>query len=143
MYIDDFLVMTDVAGQAITDASAASTDYVDSLAESKALVAPGARLKVSVNTAFSAATGAPTLTVGLQSDTDSGFASNLVTHVTTTAALAAALTAGTVLLDIQLPVNVQRYIRLYFTLGGTGTFDAGKVDGMIVLDTNRTMDRSL
>ncbi|OLS32048.1 MAG: Arginine--tRNA ligase [Candidatus Heimdallarchaeota archaeon AB_125] len=52
---------------------AASTDYIDTLAAGHA-VSPGARVKISVQTAFTVSAGAPTLVCGLQSDTDAGFA---------------------------------------------------------------------
>lgn len=135
MYVDDFLMVSDA--QEFLIASAASTDYVDTLAAGDA-VSPGSRVRVSVQTAFTTA-GTPTLVVGLQSDTDSAFGTDLVTHISTTAALAAALTLGTVLLDIQLPIGIQRYIRMYYTLGGSGVFTAGKLDAMIALDTDKSI----
>ena len=140
MYLDNDLQFSDA--QEFTSASVASTDYVDSLANGDA-VSPGSRLKVAVPVAFALASGAPTLVVSLQSDSDDGFATDLTTHFSSASFLTAALVAGKNLIDIQLPPDMLRYIRVYYTLGGTGTFNAGKIDANIVLDTNRTMDRPL
>lgn len=137
MIIDSLLVMSDA--QAVT-VSAASTSHIDSLAAGDA-VAPGARLQVLVNTAF--VTGdAATLTVKLECDGDSAFGS-VKTLFTSEAFAAASLTAGAVLVDIQIPPKlVERYIRAYYTVG-VGSFSAGKVDARIVLDTAKTMDKQL
>jgi hypothetical protein len=125
--------------QEITNASAAGTDHIDTLAAGQS-VAPGSRLRVAVPIAFVSGDGA-TLQVSLQSDDNANFSSPQ-THFITDAALAAALTQGTVLIDIQMPIGLQRYIRVYYTLA-VGTFSAGALDAGVVLDTNRTMDRSL
>ena len=138
--LDKFLELSDAQGS-LTDTSAASESYVDTLAAGNA-IAPGARIRIAVQTAFVAASDAPTLAISLQSDSASDFGT-VTTHITTSAALAAALTAGTVLLDIQLPVGIGRYIRAYYTIGGTGAFSAGNLDAHIVLDTARTVDKSL
>lgn len=120
--------------------SEASDYYIDAKAAGDA-VAPGARLKVQVNTLFVTGDSA-TLAIALQSDSDAAFGT-ATTHFTKTATAASGLTAGTVLIDIQIPyAGIGRYIRLYFTVG-TGSFSAGKIDAYVCLDTNRTMDKNL
>ena len=138
MIIDNFLVMSD-AQEVLT--TAASESYIDTLAAGNALV-PGARLKVIVNTAFTTSDSA-TLTVALQTDSDSGFATALATLLTTSALAVTSIDAiGDNILDIQIPVGMLRYLRMYYTVG-TGSFLTGKVDARIVLDTARTMDKTL
>jgi hypothetical protein len=138
MYVDRDLVLSDA--QAITSASAASENYIDTKAKGAA-VSPGARIKVAVPVAFTIATGTPTLVVAFQSDSDTAFGT-AVTHFSTSAALVAALTKGTVLLDFQVPKSVGRYIRVYYTLA-SGTYTLGNLDAMIALDTDNTMDKNL
>ena len=103
-------------------------------------VAPGARLKVQVHTLFE---GAYTLIIALQCDTTTDFSSGSVRTLHTSETYAVgALTAGAVLVDIQMPPNLtERYIRLYYTC--SGTFTAGNLDANIALDTNKTMDKQL
>lgn len=137
MIIDSLLVLSDA--QAVT-VTVASTSHLDGLAAADA-VAPGARLKVQVNTSFVTADAA-TLTVKLECDSDSAFGS-VKTLYASSAFAASALAAGQVLVDIQIPPQlVERYIRAYYTVG-VGSFSAGKVDARIVLDTNKTMDKQL
>lgn len=134
MIIDNFLVLSDAQAVTVTDAS---DDYVDSLAAGDA-VAPGARLHVLVNTLFVTGDSA-TLTIALQTDAASTFDTGPTTLVTTSAIAVASLTAGAVLLDVQIPPLCERYIRVYYTVG-TGSFSAGNIDARIVMDTGKTMD---
>lgn len=137
MIIDNFLVMSDA--QAVT-VTAASTSHIDTLAAGDA-ISPGARLKVAVNTAFVTADSA-TLTVALQTDSDSAFGS-ATTLITTSALAVTSIDAiGDNVIDLVIPPVVERYIRVYYTVG-TGSFSAGKIDARIVLDTCKTMDKQL
>jgi hypothetical protein len=93
MIIDGFLVMSD-AQQVL--ASAASTDYIDTLAEGDAIT-PGARLHVVVNTLF-VTSDVGTLTIALQTDAATTFDTGPTSLFTTSALGAADLTAGDVLI---------------------------------------------
>jgi hypothetical protein len=137
MILDNYLVVSDA--QAVT-VTAASTSHIDSLAAGDA-VAPGARLKVQVNTAFVTGDGA-TLTVALQCDSDSAFGSVKTLFTTSALAVTAIDAVGDIVVDIQIPMGCERYIRVYYTVG-TGSFSAGKIDARIVLDTDKTMDKQL
>jgi len=138
MIIDKQLVLSDA--QVITNASAASTSYIDSLAAGDA-ISPGARIKISSIAAFTIAGSTPTLTCALQCDDNDSFSSPK-TLIATSALLAAALTIGAVLIDATVPLGCERYIRAYYTLAG-GTFALGNLDARIVLDTDKTQDRLL
>lgn len=135
MLIDALLVMSDA--QAVTS-SAAGSYYVDALAAGDALN-PGARIHVVVNTLFVTGDSA-TLTVALQTDDNASF-SSATTLLTTSALAATALTAGAVLLSAVIPTRVERYLRVYYTVG-TGTFSAGNVDARIVLDSHVDLDEN-
>jgi len=142
MIIDKDLVMAD--GQTILD-TGASTDYVDTLALGDA-IAPGARIKVQIGTAY-VDTGGGTIIAKLETDDDDGFASNLKTLVvgpTITIAAGAATSAGAkgvVLLDVVIPPMALRYLRVYFTF--SAAMDSGAMDARIVLDTGKTLDKQL
>lgn len=142
MIIDKDLVMGD--GQAILD-TGASTSYIDTLAAGDA-ISPGARIKVQIGTAYVDA-GGGTIIAKLETDSDSGFATDLKTLVTgptiTIAAGAAAAggAVGVVLLDVVIPPMALRYLRVYFTF--SAAMDSGAMDSRIVLDTAKTMDKQL
>ena len=131
MIIDKDLVLSDA--QAITT-DAASTNYIDMGTAGEA--AYPCTLVVRCNTTFDSATDTATLLVKLQSDSDSGFATALVTHYTSDslAVGGAALTAGG-MLKIPLPPGLKRYVRVYFD-NGTEAFSAGKMDAFIVKDVD-------
>jgi hypothetical protein len=137
MIIDGFLVLSDA--QAVTS-SAASTDYVDTLAAGDA-IAPGARVKVQVNTAFTTGDSA-TLTVALECDDNASFTSAKTLVTTSALAVTSIDAAGDSVLDVVIPAIAERYIRVYYTVG-TGSFSAGNIDARIVLDTAKTMDKQL
>ena len=138
MIIDKYLQLSD--GQEVLT-SAASTSHIDALASGDA-VAPGARLKVQVHTAFVSADSG-TLTIALQCDGDSAFGS--VKTLFTSEAFAyddGDLAAKKILVDIQIPPQLcERYIRLYYTVANN--FTAGNLDANISIDTNKTMDKQL
>ena len=127
-------------GQAITaSGDTASTSYVDTKAAGDAMN-PGARIKI-VATELFAGTGT-TIRARLQTDSDSGFATALVSLLDTGTIAKASTVAGTVLLDAVIPNGVKRYLRVLYT--SDNTFETtGKVFAAIVLDTDRTLDRSL
>lgn len=135
--LDKLLVMSDA--QAVTS-SAAGDYYVDTLAAGDA-IAPGARLKVLVNTAFVTGDSA-TLTVALQTDDKSSFSSATTLYTTSALAATSIDAAGDNVIDIVIPPKAERYLRVYYTVG-TGTFSAGKIDARIVLDTAKTHDKQL
>lgn len=137
MILDAYLVMSDA--QAVT-VTADSTSYVDQLAAGQA-IAPGARLKVQINTAFTTGDSA-TLTVALQCDDNASFTSATTLYTTSALAVTSIDAAGDIVLDIEIPPGAERYIRAYYTVG-TGSFSAGNIDARIVLNTDRTMDESL
>jgi len=142
MIIDAFLVLSD--NQLILD-TGASTSYVDTLAAGDA-ISPGARIKVSISTAYVDA-GGGTIRAKLETDSDSGFATDLKTLVegpTITIAAGAATAAGAVgvvLLDAVIPPQALRYLRVYYTF--SAAMDSGGMDARIVLDTAKTTDRQL
>lgn len=120
--------------QAITT-DAASTDYIDQGAAGDAI--RSGFLVVRCDTTFDSANDTATLLVKLQSDSDAGFATALVTHYTSDSLTvgSAALTAGG-MLKIPLPVGLKRYIRVYYD-NGTEAFNAGKLDAFIVKDVDQ------
>ena len=138
MIIDKYLVMSDA--QAVTS-SEASTSHIDTL-EAGDAITPGARLKVQVNTAFETGDSA-TLTVALQTDAADSFDTGPTTLFTTAALAVTDIdAAGDVVIDIVIPPTMDRYLRVYYTVG-VGSFTAGNIDARIVLDTAKTHDRQL
>jgi hypothetical protein len=112
--------------QALT-ATAASTNYID-------LNAVGAGFNDLMFYIFSpvildSAGDAATLTISAQSDTDSGFATALKNHLLTDAIAESTLTAGKIA-EIPLPRDLQRYVRLYYTVG-TENFTSGSISANV------------
>ncbi len=114
--------------QTIT-ASAASTNYINQGAAGDAY---GGELYLvcRVGTAFATGTS---LTISLQTDTDSGFATNLETLATSGAILTASLTANTEVFKIRLPQGLKQYFRLYYTVAGSN-FTTGTIDAFLTKD---------
>lgn len=137
MIIDGYLVMSNEQ-EVLTSGN--STDYIDTLAAGDA-VAPGARWKAGINTAFATGDGA-TLQAILETDDNASFTSATVLLQTGAIAVTAIDAIGDFVVDAQIPQTVQRYIRTRYVVG-TGSFSAGKVDSRIVLDTAKTMDKQL
>lgn len=119
--------------QAVT-ASAASTNVID-LGAVDAVVPQTnlrgmARIRCQVTTNFATC---DSLIVSVQTDGDEAFGS-AVTLITGATVLTAALLAGKVLLDIEVPIeSLERYVRLYYTIGGSSA-TAGKVFAGITFD---------
>lgn len=116
--------------QAVT-VSAASTNVVDHGVGDAGIGEPGVYLVVNCVEDVTAA-GAATVQFTLQTDGDSAFGS--ATDVIQTAAIGKAdLTAGTRVCAFKLPVGMERYSRVYYTVG-TGPLTAGKFDAVLVHD---------
>ena len=128
MIIDNSLVFSDA--QAITE-SAAGTNYVNQGAAGDAYDAPW--LVVKVNTAFTS-DDSGTVTVKLQTDSDSGFATELKNLFVSDTFDVDDLTAGAVLVKVRIPVGVLQYLRVYYTV--ENTFTAGAVDAFMAVDVN-------
>lgn len=115
MIIDNQLVLSDA--QALT-ASAASTNVLD--LKASGLYGNGEQLAlvVWVDVATDGTTGDETYTIKLQSDDADTFGS--ATDLTPAYTLARSSAAGTKVI-VPLPANAatERYLRAYYTLGGT------------------------
>lgn len=136
MFIDKNLVLSDA--QVITNASAATTDYVDTLAAGDAIY-PGAVMEFLVDTTATTADSG-TVTFSIQTDDNSSF-SSATTLAATGAIAAATLTAGYKPLVVVVPQGCERYIRGYYTLANNLT--AGKFDCRIVSHSDKQLDRGL
>lgn len=93
---------------------------------------------VSVNTTATSG-GSATLVATVQCDTDVAFGSP--TNLFATSAVAVAnLTAGTKLLEFTMPAEVERYVRVLYTVG-TAALTAGKFNAFVddVQQTNMTI----
>ena len=103
--------------QALT-ASAASTEYVDLKKASKLGGGKPLAIVISVGTAADTADGNETYAFKIQCDDNSSFSS--ATDIISRTIAGASLTAGSIhTLPVPPEVNVEQYIRLYATLGGT------------------------
>ena len=98
-------------------------------------------LMVNVTQSFVAASGSPTLQISIQAAPDTvntWAAGTYVTLASTQAFAVSQLTAGQSLL-LPIPprppgMALPRYYQAYYTLGGSGTFNAGKVTTQIVIN---------
>lgn len=129
MIIDKLLEFS--TAQTLT-ASAASEDYVDTLAAGSAY-GNELWLVVRVGTALNSTGDDATLTISLQSDSDSGFSTTLKTHVSSGAIAEASCTANTIIWKTRVPPGLQRYLRLYYTVG-TEDFISGTIDAFLTPD---------
>lgn len=127
MIIDKQNTLSD--GQAIT-ATANSTNVLDLGNTSRSDEGAPTILLAQVEEAFTAA-GAATLTVTLETDDNESFSSATVL-LSTAAIPKATLVRGYQLPISFLPANVERYIRLVYTVA-TGPMTAGKINAGIVL----------
>lgn len=132
MILDKQNIMSEA--QAIT-ATAVSTNVIDLGATGTDQGEP-VNLLLQVNEAFTAA-GAGTLTITLETDDNESFSSATVL-LSTGAIPKATLALGYQAAISFLPANVERYIRLNYTVA-TGPMTAGKITAAIVLgrQTNR------
>jgi len=121
MLLDNTLVFSEE--QAVT-ASAASTNIIDQKAAGDAYGALWLVVKVAAD--FATLTS---LTVGVQTDSASNF-SSAVTLASTGAVAAANLVEGAYICCLRLPADCKRYIRLYYTVGGSNA-TTGKVNAFL------------
>ena len=110
MIIDSRLEFSD--GQTVS-ASAASTNYIDLSAVGDAI--NELYLVVVVDSASDSADDLETVTAVLQSDDNASFSSPKAE----TAAVSCAQVEGVTVLKMRLPRGLQRYLRMYYTVGGT------------------------
>jgi|GEM_PF-1873283 len=127
MFIDASNMFCDA--DAVT-ASAASESVIDLVS---AQVGKGKRLEVqlSVQTTFVSGALDGTLTVSLQTSAAEAFGS-YTTLWSLAAVNEADLVAGYRFECPPIPDNTLRYLRLYFTVAGSGNFTAGNLDAAIV-----------
>lgn len=116
--------------QAVTNTQA-STNYID-LGVSRD-IGNGAPIEVfAMMTATALSPGASTLVAAVETDTQSSFATK-VTLAQTAAIAKASLVQGFELLKVKLPLGVQRYVQLSYTIG-TADLTAGTIRAGLVLD---------
>jgi predicted RecA/RadA family phage recombinase len=138
MILDYQNVLSDA--QAIT-ATTTSTYYIDTLAAGDAVL-PGAMIEYKVDTTLAGNTG--TMTATLDTATSSDISTGKVTLLTLTSA-AAIGAKGTVAKDsirVVIPPGCLRYLFMTYTVG-SGPYTSGKVDARIVLQGDKTMDKTL
>ena len=131
MILDKQLMLSEA--QAIT-VTAVSTNVIDLSQVRDIGNGEPLELIIAVKQTFTAG-GAATLTIDLQTDDNVGFASPVVLASTGALALAA-LTAGVMLLQIKIPLGVERFLRLNYTVA-TGPMTAGILDAGINLDRTK------
>jgi len=126
--------------QAITNASASSTYYIDTQVAGNA-IAPGAYVYVNIATACTTSDGgtvAITLDTATSTDGTTGKVTLLTAPTLTVVSAAAGSAAGVVLLRACIPTGCLRYLFVTYTLANNltaGAFDAGIVlDGEILID---------
>lgn len=120
--------------QVATDATGASTNVIDMTKAGDAVAGAELYLVVRVGTKCASAGLGATLTIGIESDTDSGFATAKKEHLKVAIA-EALLTANTIVFKCKLPPGLQRYVRLYYTESGEA-FTAGTLDAFLTPDVN-------
>lgn len=122
MLIDTQLLFSDNQGP-FAQGTNASTNYLDGGVARDIGIGEQLYWVTCVTTAVTGS--GSTCDFKLQSDTDSGFATALITHLSTGALAVAALTAGTVIVR-PLPPGMQRYVRVAYTVAtadqSTGKF---------------------
>ena len=116
--------------QAVTT-TAASTDIVDLGAARDTGNGEPLELVILVTETVTAA-GAATVTFTLETDDNAGFSSTFV--LASSGAMAkAALTAGTEVLRVKVPLDAERYLRTNYTVA-TGPLTAGKFTAFLAHD---------
>lgn len=134
MILDNNLVLADTV---IVTTAAASTDYIDTLADGDANVGAWFVVKTE-STAFTAGAGAPAVNFQLQTSDNTDFLADGVTLAQSGSLLAADLTADKIVYAVRIPSGVQRYIRGYYYISNyaanTVYFSACSYSMFIVLD---------
>ena len=134
MILDKALLFSDA--QAIT-AAAASTDYADLGSARDIGLGKTLYVAVTVDVAFTDAGNDSTLTVALESDDNTGFATPTSTTLFTIPALAAI--GNKYFAKISPDAANQRYIRLYYT-PNNGNLTTGSVTAAIVADIDKQVN---
>jgi hypothetical protein len=132
MFIDNQLMMSDAQNFATVAIATASTSYIDMTVAGKA--GNPLWIIVKVETAFICAGSNPTLTVAIQSDSDSAFGT-ATSHYTYSTIAEATLVDEYVIAKVQVPDDCGRYLRVYYT--PSAAFDAGKVDAFVTMNPDR------
>ena len=138
MINDYMLVLSDA--QAITNASADSTYYIDTLAAGNAIT-PGATFNVKINTACTTADGGTiiaTLSTGTSSDLSTGEVVLITAPTFRVVSAAAGSAKGVTIYRGVIPTGCLRYLWVTFTLANNLT--AGAFDAYINLDSDITID---
>lgn len=116
--------------QAVT-ATAASTDIID-LGATRDLGNGEPLELVILCTETAVSGGSSTVTFDLQTDDNSSF-SSAATIASSGAIAKASITAGTELLRVKVPLNVERYLRIYYTVA-TADLTSGKFTAFLAHD---------
>lgn len=128
MYLDKDLEFS--SEQAIT-ASAAATNYLDQGAARDLGLIEQKQICFTVTEAFDSDADDGTLDVKLQCDDNSSFSS--AKDVSAHGQLAEATLVAGYQFYMPLPIGLdERYVRPYYTVGGSGNFTAGKITAAIV-----------
>ena len=122
MILDKSLLLSDA--QAVTT-TAASTNVIDTGAEGQA-IEPGSWVYVNISTAFTIAGATKTVQAQLQTGTSATMADGVTLA---TSAAVSTVTAGSPIMKLKVPLGLKRYVRLYYTMGGTAS--AGNIDAFI------------
>lgn len=126
MIIDSSLEFS--VAQALTT-TAVSTNVIDTGAAHDEGIGEDTYINVKTNAAL---TGGTSLQIVVQTSTDN---STFTDVLQTPAILTAALTANTVIAQIELPRGLNRYVRLNYVIAGT--YAAGTVSAALVKDAPR------
>jgi hypothetical protein len=113
------------AAQVLT-ATAASTNYVDRKALGDGT--DGNFIVVTCPVILDSAGDAAVLTIAIESDSDSGFATALVQNLTLVLA-ESVLTAG-IIAKIPVPLGLKQFVRLYYAVG-TENFTTGTISAFV------------
>lgn len=138
MIVDKELLCSEDQTLAFNIGNAASTNYIDL---QKAGFGKGEPIKVfcQLTADFGSTGNTGTLQVKLQSDSNTGFATNLISHVDTGAVAQATCVKGYRPIDVYLPLNCQRYVRFYYTIG-TANGTGGTISAGLLLDQQTNKD---
>lgn len=128
MILDSLLKLADAQESTV---SVASTSYIDTLAKGDSY--EGAWFLIRIDTAVTAS-GSATVDFALQTDSDTGFATDLKTLVSSGAIGKASLIKGKEI-KLRIPPGALRYLRGYATVA-SGPLTAGKWDMWIVKDVD-------
>lgn len=138
MIIDNDLLFSDDQTLAFNIGNAASTSYIDLQALG---VGPGQPIKVfcQITADFDSSGDTGTVEFFLQCHEDSSFSTNTINLVDTGAIAQATLVAGYRPIDIYLPNNCERYVRMYYTVA-TANGSGGTVTAGLILDQQTNKD---